>query len=122
MTDCLDVLADCRLRAATELFAHRWTPLVLAALRDGPQRRSELRAMTGGMSDKVLTETVHRLTGNGLVQRRRSGARVDYALTALGKSLVEGPLAALGAWITEHGAALLEAQEAVRGFAGDRGA
>ena len=115
MTGCLDVLADCRLRAATELFAHRWSPLVLAALRAGPRRRSDLRAITGGMSDKVLTETLHRLSANGLVQRRPAGARVDYALTPLGASLVEGPLVALGAWITEHGEELLEAQEAVSG-------
>lgn len=110
MADCVDVLVDCRLRAATELLAHRWNPLVLAALRTGPHRRGELRAVSGGLSDKVLTETLHRLVGNGLVERRQRGARVDYALTELGASLVEGPLAALGAWITEHGDALLEAQ------------
>ncbi|MFF5042397.1 MULTISPECIES: hypothetical protein [Streptomyces] len=37
--------------------------------------------------------------------------RVEYALTALGRSLVEGPMAALGRWALEHGDELLEARE-----------
>ncbi|MFJ8939184.1 winged helix-turn-helix transcriptional regulator [Streptomyces sp. NPDC102365] len=37
--------------------------------------------------------------------------RVEYALTGLGRSLVEGPMTALGRWVTEHGDELLEAQE-----------
>ncbi len=49
---CEELIADCRLRAATDLFAHTWDPVVLAALRPGPRRRRELRAAIGGMSDK----------------------------------------------------------------------
>jgi DNA-binding HxlR family transcriptional regulator len=37
--------------------------------------------------------------------------RVEYALTALGRSLVEGPMVALGRWALEHGDELLEARE-----------
>jgi DNA-binding HxlR family transcriptional regulator len=36
---------------------------------------------------------------------------VEYALTGLGRSLVDGPMRALGRWVTEHGDALLDAQE-----------
>ncbi|MFE7073136.1 winged helix-turn-helix transcriptional regulator [Streptomyces sp. NPDC057620] len=118
MTDddahCYELVADCRLRAAAELFAHTWDPVVLAALRAGPRRRRDLRAAIGGISDKVLTDTVRRLLANGLVDRRahaEAPPRVEYALTALGRSLVEGPMVALGRWVTEHGDELLEAQE-----------
>jgi hypothetical protein len=37
--------------------------------------------------------------------------RIEYALTPLGESLVDGPMRALGDWITEHGDELLDAQE-----------
>jgi DNA-binding HxlR family transcriptional regulator len=118
MTDhdahCHELVADCRLRAATDLFAHTWDPVVLAALRAGPRRRHELRAAIGGISDKVLTDSLHRLFANGLVERHayaEAPPRVDYALTGLGQSLVEGPMTALGRWAVEHGDELLEAQE-----------
>ncbi|AHI00244.1 helix-turn-helix domain-containing protein [Kutzneria viridogrisea] len=111
---CVELLADCRLRAATELFTHTWDPVVLAGLRTGPRRRSELLAAVGGLSDKVLTETLHRLLANGLVRRERHRAappRVEYALSALGQSLVDGPMRELARWTLAHGEELLEAQE-----------
>ncbi|CAM5357575.1 Helix-turn-helix transcriptional regulator OS=Streptomyces tendae OX=1932 GN=GUR47_24400 PE=4 SV=1 [Streptomyces tendae] len=122
MTDhdvhCYELVADCRLRAATDLFAHTWDPVVLAALRVGPRRRRELRAAIGGISDKVLTDSLHRLLTGGLVARQahaEAPPRVDYALTGLGRSLVEGPMTALGRWAVEHGDELLEAQESSTG-------
>jgi len=114
MDECVELIADCRLRAATDLFLHRWDPVLLAALADGPRRRADLLAAVGGISDKVLTESLRRLLVNGLVARARHGGappRVDYALTALGASLVEGPLRALGSWTLEHADELLAAQD-----------
>jgi DNA-binding HxlR family transcriptional regulator len=111
---CEELIADCRLRAATDLFAHTWDPVVLAALRLGPRRRRELRAAIGGMSDKVLTEALRRLCTHGLVNRRafvQAPPRVEYALTPLGRSLVDGPMKALGDWTLEHGDELLDAQQ-----------
>ena len=109
-----DLVADCRIRAATELFAHTWDPVVLAALRPGALRRRELRAVIGGLSDKALTEALGRLLGNGLIVRSRfaqAPPRVEYGLTRLGGSLVDGPMTALGEWIVAHGDELLAAQE-----------
>lgn len=111
---CEELAADCRLRAATDLFAHTWDPVVIAALRPGPQRRHELRASIGGISDKVLTETLRRLVSHGLIVRNayaEAPPRVDYALTRLGQSLADGPMRALGRWITDHGDELLDAEE-----------
>lgn len=111
---CEELVADCRLRAATDLFAHTWDPVVIAALGPGPRRRHELRAAIGGISDKVLTETLRRLASHGLIVRHtyaEAPPRVEYALTRLGQSLADGPMRALGRWITDHGDELLDAQE-----------
>ncbi|MFI6604025.1 winged helix-turn-helix transcriptional regulator [Nonomuraea sp. NPDC050536] len=108
-----ELVADCRLRAATDLFTHTWDPVVLAALHQRPHRRRELRDAIGGISDKALTESLHRLTGNGLVARdayAEAPPRVEYGLTPLGRSLVDGPMRALGRWADEHGEELLDAQ------------
>ncbi|MGI8451617.1 MAG: winged helix-turn-helix transcriptional regulator [Streptosporangiaceae bacterium] len=62
----------------------------------------------GGISKKMLTVTLRRLAGSGLVDRPqvRGG---DYALTALGESLM-GPLTALTAWAEQHADDLAAAQ------------
>ncbi|MEU5692920.1 helix-turn-helix domain-containing protein [Actinosynnema sp. NPDC020468] len=91
-------LADCRSRLAFDLLANTWNPVVLWALKDGPLRHGELSRTIGGIRQKVLTETLRRLTGFGLVERTDA----HYRLTALGESLI-GPIAALGAWAFEHG-------------------
>jgi DNA-binding HxlR family transcriptional regulator len=111
---CEELVADCRMRMATDLFAHTWDSVVLAALTEGPRRRRALRARIGGISDKALTEALHRLGRSGLIERRlfaEAPPRVDYALTDLGHSFVDGPMRAMGAWVTEHGDELFEAQE-----------
>jgi DNA-binding HxlR family transcriptional regulator len=115
---CNELVADCRLRAATDLFAHTWDPVVIAALGPGPQRRRELRAAIGGISDKALTEALHRLLGYGLITRHEyaeAPPRIKYALTALGQSLAEGPMSAMGRWITAYGDELLDAQDTASG-------
>lgn len=102
---CYDFIADCGLRASLDLFAHTWDPIVLAALADGPRRRGDLRSAIGGISDKVLTEALRRLLARGLLQRQaRAGAppSVEYSLTPLGDSLVDGPIRALAAWTRDH--------------------
>ncbi|CAL9414381.1 hypothetical protein SUDANB95_01712 [Actinosynnema sp. ALI-1.44] len=55
-----------------------------------------------GVRPKVLTESLRRLEGYGLVAREVGTDRVEYSLTALGESLL-GPIAALGRWGLAHG-------------------
>ncbi|MET9426123.1 MULTISPECIES: helix-turn-helix domain-containing protein [unclassified Streptomyces] len=107
-----DRLADCRARLGFDLLAHTWNAVVLYALADGPRRPRELRAAIGGISAKVLTETLRRLEGHALVERHayaESPPRVEYALTELGATLLE-PIRALGRWSAEHADAYAEAQ------------
>lgn len=113
MTGDQSFLADCRARLAFDLLANTWNSVVLWALRDGPARPGRLRERIGGISPKVLTETLRRLEFNGLVERRvHTGAppRVDYELTELGRSLLP-PIEAFGAWAFEHGDEVMAAQE-----------
>jgi DNA-binding HxlR family transcriptional regulator len=98
-------LADCRARLAFDLLAHTWNGVVLWALRDGPERPVALRARIGGISPKVLQETLRRLRDHGLVERRAYPGvppRAEYRLTALGRSLLP-PIEAFGLWAAEHG-------------------
>lgn len=86
---------------------------MLWALRHGPRRPGDLRGRIGGISQKVLTETLRRLEFNGLVARRSydgSPLRVEYELTALRRRLLE-PIDAFGAWAFEHGDEVMAAQD-----------
>lgn len=90
---------------------------MLAALTAGPHRRRALRESIGGISDKALTEALHRLVTNGLTERRsyaEAPPRVDYALTPLGRTFTDGPMRAIADWILQHGDELFEAQERTR--------
>ncbi|MEU3412086.1 helix-turn-helix domain-containing protein [Streptomyces sp. NPDC006658] len=107
-------LADCRARLAFDLLSNTWNAVVLWALRDGPMRPIDLRQRIGGISSKVLTETLRRLQFNGLVERLAdpgAPSRVEYQLTALGRTLL-APIDAVGAWAFEHGDEVMAAQEA----------
>lgn len=106
-----DFVADCPLRSAAELLAHTWDLVVLSALHEGARRRRALRAAIGGISDKALTEALNRLLARGLVDRntyREAPPRVEYALTPLGRSFVDGPVRALADWTNAHPNALDE--------------
>ncbi|ALG06776.1 winged helix-turn-helix transcriptional regulator [Kibdelosporangium phytohabitans] len=89
------LIADCPARLAFDIVSNTWNAVVIWALKDGPLRHSELRRRIGGISAKVLTETLRRLTDYGLV-------RPAYELTALGRTML-GPIEAMGKWAHEHG-------------------
>lgn len=77
---------------------------MLFALGEGPRRYSELQERIGGISKKMLTQTLRKLEGSGLVARRRIRSAppgVEYRLTELGVSLL-GPVRALSRWAEEH--------------------
>ncbi|BBB02193.1 putative transcriptional regulator [Actinacidiphila reveromycinica] len=104
-------LADCPARLAVELIADKWTVVVLAGLSRGPVRHGELIDLIGGISRKVLTQTLRRLQAHGLVRRHahtEAPPRVEYELTALGATLAE-PIHVLAEWARANGEAVLDA-------------
>ncbi|OPC77268.1 transcriptional regulator [Embleya scabrispora] len=107
-------LADCPGRLAVELIADKWTVVVLYGLSRGPVRHGELVGLIGGISRKVLTQTLRRLQAHGLVRRRAHAEvppRVEYELTALGATLID-PIHMLTEWARAHGDAVLDALDA----------
>ncbi|MET9821881.1 helix-turn-helix domain-containing protein [Streptomyces sp. NPDC006349] len=95
-------------------FGDKWAPMVLRCLDGGPRRYSELRVPLGRVTPKVLTRSLRGLERDGFVSRTVYAdpkARVEYALTPLGRSMLE-PLAAACRWATEHWDELLDARDA----------
>ncbi|MDX3057245.1 helix-turn-helix domain-containing protein [Streptomyces sp. NE06-03E] len=107
-------LADCPARLAIEIIADKWAVVVVFALSRRPCRHGELVGLIGGISRKVLTQTLRKLQGYGLVERHvYEDARVEYSLTELGRTLVV-PIAALTEWADRHGEAVVDFQESQR--------
>lgn len=109
--DVMDV--DCPSRLVLRRIGDKWTPLVMQALKDGPSRFTAVRSAVGGVTPKVLTQTLRALERDGLVARTvyaQVPPRVDYALTPLGATLLE-PLDAVRAWAEEHAGAILGARD-----------
>jgi DNA-binding HxlR family transcriptional regulator len=106
-------LADCPARLAVDLLSHTWNLVVLHGLRTGPRRPGELQRAIGGIRQKVLTQTLRRLQDDGLVRRRsfrEAPPRVEYELTALGRTLLAA-FEPLAVWSHEHSGDVLDAQE-----------
>ena len=115
-----DLPADCR--AISDVLARvgdKWSVLVVTRLGAGPLRFNELRRSIGGISQRMLTLTLRGLERDGLVTRTvfpTIPPRVDYALTALGRDLLN-PVSALGEWATRNQDKIARAREQFDGTA-----
>ena len=92
--------ADCPCRDLLDVVANKWSALAIGALADGPVRFGALQRQLEGVSPKVLTATLRRLEGFGLVHREVIPAvplHVEYTLTNAGLSALE-PVFALREW------------------------
>lgn len=90
----------CGLDAAVAVVGGKWKPLILWALHEGPLRFGKLRRTVPGVSEKMLTQQLRELEGDGIVHRevyREVPPRVEYSLTPLGQSL-NAALLPLGDW------------------------
>jgi DNA-binding HxlR family transcriptional regulator len=105
MTPRADVYnADCPSQSILALIGSKWSMLALCALRGGPRRTGELKRTMGGISAKMLTQTLRELERHGIVQRqdfREVPPRVEYALTPLGGSLAS-LVAQIEHWVTSN--------------------
>jgi DNA-binding HxlR family transcriptional regulator len=96
----------CPARELLDRIADKWTALIVGTLATAgsPVRFTELRRAVGGISQKMLTQTLRDLERDGLVTRTVFPVippRVEYAVTPLGLTLDE-PLSALSAWSESH--------------------
>jgi DNA-binding HxlR family transcriptional regulator len=82
--------SNCPSQEILALIGGKWSMLLLCSLRDGPMRTGALARRAGGISQKMLTQTLRDLARHGIVTRTDFGEvppRVEYALSPLGRSL-----------------------------------
>ncbi|HKD21274.1 MAG TPA: helix-turn-helix domain-containing protein [Rhizomicrobium sp.] len=110
----LHVTGDCRaVSAVLARIGDKWSVLVVSRLGAGPVRFNELKREIGGISQRMLTLTLRGLERDGLITRTIYASvppRVDYALTPLGRSLLD-PVSALGQWALTHRQQIADAQK-----------
>jgi DNA-binding HxlR family transcriptional regulator len=106
--------ANCPTRLVLDLIADKWATLIIGLLIvEQPRRFAALQRQIGGISQKMLTQTLRSLERDGLVKRTvypQVPPRVEYALTPLGETLCE-PIAALIRWSEENIDAVTSAQK-----------
>ncbi len=105
---------NCPSNSVLEMVAGKWRVLILYALRNGKRRYSELQHTVGGISQKMLTQTLRELERNGLIKRTSYPVvppHTDYELTELGANL-ESIIYRLGGWAEENIEAVFAAREA----------
>jgi DNA-binding HxlR family transcriptional regulator len=103
-------LSDCPARTTLGIIGNTWVTVVLVALGEEPRRYTALQARIGGISKKMLTQTLRHLENHGLVARLPDRC---YHLTELGRTLLD-PIAALVRWAEEHTEEMLDAQPTAR--------
>lgn len=73
-----------------DIIGCKWSTAVIAAVSQGVKRPGELERYIPGVSTKVLTERLRKLTAFGMLRRTEHPglpARVEYDLTPLGTGL-----------------------------------
>ena len=83
---------DCPTRLQLDRIADKWTTLLLTTLDDGPMRFNALKRRIGGVSQKMLSQSLRQMERDGLVLRHVEATvpvSVTYEITPLGRTLVE---------------------------------
>ena len=96
--------ATCPSRAVLSHLTSRWAVLVLVLLLSGTRRFSELRREVGGVSEKMLAQTLDALCSDGFVLRQAYlviPPKVEYSLSPLGREAAER-LDVLVDWIEDN--------------------
>ncbi|MDR3513742.1 MAG: helix-turn-helix domain-containing protein [Caulobacteraceae bacterium] len=109
--------ADCPMLLVLDRIANKWAVLVMAAVWKQPLRFNELRRTVGGVSQKMLSQTVKALERDGLISRKVTPTvpvSVEYSITDLGRTLAM-TMDALRVWSANHIAEVLAARAAFDG-------
>ncbi|QXJ25194.1 helix-turn-helix transcriptional regulator [Actinomadura graeca] len=104
---------DCPTRLILDRIGDKWSVLVVLTLAGGPRRFTHLRDTIGGVTPKVLTQTLRAMERDGLLTRHvfaEVPPRVEYALTPLGLSL-QRPIEAITEWAQENVGAVITARD-----------
>lgn len=94
---------QCPSRQILKDVTSRWGVLVLIALQTGTLRFAELRRTVGGVSDRMLSQTLQTLEKDGFVSRTVYDVvppHVEYSLTPMGGEVTE-LVRALADWIED---------------------
>jgi len=90
-----------RFHRASELIGRRWTGAIIFILLKTPAARfATLRGAIPDITDRMLSERLHELEQEGIVERTvipETPVRVEYALTRKGRALAE-PIQAITGW------------------------
>ncbi|MEZ3500678.1 winged helix-turn-helix transcriptional regulator [Pantoea sp. KPR_PJ] len=92
---------NCPSREVLRRVTSRWSVLIFLALRDNRLRFSELRRAVGGVSERMLAQTLRHMEEDGFVERIAFNVvppHVEYCLTPLGREL-EGQVVGLADWL-----------------------
>jgi DNA-binding HxlR family transcriptional regulator len=107
---------QCPSRQILQHVTSRWGVLVLVALMEGTHRFSELRRKIGGVSEKMLAQTLQCLEDDGFVKRVSLPVlppHVEYSLTPLGEE-IGGKVEALADWIETNLSVILKSQQTLK--------
>lgn len=95
---------DCGFTVALRAIGGKWKTSLLWTLHLRPHRFAELRRLSPGISEKVLTQQLRQMEADGLISRHDYGEmppRVEYAITPRGLSLNDA-VTAMSHWGKQH--------------------
>jgi DNA-binding HxlR family transcriptional regulator len=104
--------ATCPSREILRHLTSRWGGLVLIALLSGTRRFSDLRRTIGGVSERMLAQTLQWLEQDGMLKRKDYNTvppHVDYSLTPLGREAAK-KVQQLADWLEVKLPAILDAR------------
>jgi len=104
---------ECPSREILKHVTSRWGVLVLFALMEGTHRFSDLRRKVGGISEKMLAQTLQYLEADGFIKRVSHPVvppHVEYSLTPLGDEIGK-QVSSLAGWIEINLPKIMKAQQ-----------
>ncbi len=105
--------SECPSREVLKHVTSRWGVLVLVALMEGTHRFSDLRRKVGGVSEKMLAQTLQYLEKDGFIDRVSHPVmppHVEYSLTPLGEE-VSSQVGSLADWIESNLPKIMKVQQ-----------
>lgn len=97
-------LPDCPVATTVQLIGSKWKLLIMRNLLERPWRFNELKKNLVGISQKVLTDSLRSMEGDGIITKTvypEVPPHVEYALSDLGESM-RPILTAMQEWGTNY--------------------